>query len=303
MTVYVDIVWLTNFVLDLGMLLVVAKVRKTYISMWRIVLAAAIGASYVLLMFVPSLAFLYSFTLKCLFSIFMIMTAFKFNTWTGLMGTVITFYVVHATTAGTILAMHALFQSTHEVWSGVMFSQTGGALHAIGGSLTFIVASAGLGVLGLRTVLHGAQRRVTKMSYLAEVEVQLDEHDLQCIGLIDTGNHLYDPLTRIPVMVMEAELWSEVLPAEWLLKLRTNTVENMLQHLDTFPWMDRIRMIPYKGIQGQLQLMIAVKPDRVTIHQGALRMDTSRVLIGLSSAKLSSEGTYQAIIHPDLIPS
>lgn len=48
-----------------------------------------------------------------------------------------------------------------------------------------------------------------------KLKVQLAEEELELAGLIDSGNQLYDPLTKTPVMIMHISSLEHCLPA-WL---------------------------------------------------------------------------------------
>ncbi|WP_199619029.1 sigma-E processing peptidase SpoIIGA [Paenibacillus alkalitolerans] len=307
MVVYVDIVFLTNFVLDFGLLLATAHVRKIKPNLWRVGFASLIGASYVIMMFIPALSFFYTFVVKCLFSAAMIMTAFGYKTLGRFGGTLAAFYGVNFAAAGTILGIHYVTRSPNDIVNGIVFSQTGGAMHTLGISMWFVLFMAVLGILWFRFVHSGAKRRETKAQFLTEVEVTIDETTIRCQGLIDTGNHLYDPLTRTPVMVMEASLWGRFVPEEWLEAIRSGEADAIILRLDeegereTFPWRDRIRLVPYRGINGRSRFMLALKPDTVTIIRSGTRTEVDKVLIGLDGGQLSSEGAYQAIVHPALV--
>ncbi|MNJ51579.1 Sporulation factor SpoIIGA [compost metagenome] len=139
---------------------------------------------------------------------------------------------------------------------------------------------------------------------LAEVKVRIEDKTVLCTGLVDTGNQLKDPLTRWPVMVMEASLWDQVLPGDFLHKLAAEQADNLIMEWsdeELFPWRDRLRLVPYRGINKGSQFMIALKPDEVSITREGRMMTTKRVLIGLDGGRLSAELAYRAIIHPALI--
>ncbi len=320
MVVYVDIVFLTNFVLDFAMLLAAAKVRNAKPSLWRVGFASAIGASYVLLMFVPALAVFYTFVVKCLFSAVMIMTAFGYKSFSRFAGLLAAFYAVNAAAAGTIVGFHYMLQSSGEVWSGILFSQTGGYHYALGVSLWLVVGGGAVGAVLFRKVNAGAKRKEQKAEFIAEVEVRIGDEAYRCAGLIDTGNHLYDPLTRTPVMVLEASVWKDIIPETWLRAIRADEADRVVQFLsedpyaasdaaagaerpteDAFPWRERIRLVPYRGINGSARFMLAVKPDAVTIRQGEKATTSSKVFVGIEGGTLSADGAYQAIIHPALV--
>ncbi len=302
MIVYVDIVLLTNFILDAALLLTTASVRRIRPNVWRLAASSALGASYALFMFLPSMSVFYTFLVKCLFSVLMIMTAFGFKTVQRFAGTLLTFYGVNAAAAGTVMALHYLTQSSNEVWSGIVFSQTGSFHYTLGISLWFVVLAGGVGIAVYRAVHAGAKRKEVRETFLAEVDVEIDGESCRCTGLIDTGNHLYDPLTRTPVMVVEAAQWSDVLPESWMNRIKRSEVDQLVAGIgeDSFIWQDRLRLIPYRGVNRGTQFMLALKPDKVVIVRNETEIVNEKVLVGLDGGKLCADGSYQAIIHPTL---
>ncbi|HZG74475.1 MAG TPA: sigma-E processing peptidase SpoIIGA [Paenibacillus sp.] len=320
LVVYVDIVFLTNFVLDFAMLLAAAKARGIKPALWRVGAASAIGASYVLFMFVPALSVFYTFVVKCLFSAVMIMTAFGYKSFSRFLGALAAFYAVNAAAAGAIVGVHYMLQSSNEVWSGILFTQTGAYRYALGVSLWFVVVVGAAGALLFRRVNAGAKRKEKKAEFLVEVIVRLGDASYRCEGLIDTGNHLYDPLTRTPVMVMEASVWQGAFPEAWLQAIRSHEADRIVQLLDdaeergdaaagaepgaaeAFPWRERIRLVPYRGINGSTRFMLALKPDEVTIIQAGQASKVQKVFIGVEGGTLSADGAYRAIVHPAMVP-
>lgn len=107
-------------------------------------------------------------------------------------------------------------------------------------------------------------------TYLGKVEVCIDEVVISCTGLLDTGNQLTDPLSRMPVIVMEVSLWQDMLPASWKGRFKDEAPDNLILELDqeSFQWQDRLRLVPYRGINKGTAFMLAMKPDRVKVTMG-----------------------------------
>ncbi|MGG1553130.1 sigma-E processing peptidase SpoIIGA [Paenibacillus ferrarius] len=304
MVVYADLIFLLNFLIDAALLLVTAKTRKIAFSWWRIALSAALGACYVVMMFLPIPPLLFTFSVKCMWCIGMIMTAFGYGSLQNLLRNVGTFLVVNFVVAGGMFGIHYVMASSSDLMRGMVFTQSGAAVFQVQvGSVVFVLLLLAPLIWWFRTVFQSAKQREVVTSYLAEVTIHVGEFIATCKGLIDTGNQLYDPLTRTPVMVMEVAEWGEVLPGSWLQRIRSADVDQIINGLggDDFAWQDRLRLVPYRGVNRNTQFMLAIKPDKVVITHNQTQMEATKVLIGLDGGKLCSDGTYQAIIHPALI--
>jgi len=256
-------------------------------------------------MFAPGLSFLYTFILKFALSLLMLWTAFGFGSLQHYVRNLAAFYGVNFAAAGGVFGLYYLLQSSGELWEGLWFTRTGGLGFELQISMAFVLLAAAAALYVYRTTWSGRKRVERTKAHLAEVSVVIDGLERTCVGLVDTGNQLYDPLTRTPVMVMEAAIWQTELPPSWINRIRDAQVDQLLAGLDEddSPWRDRLRLVPYRGINRGTQFMLALKPDRVRIEQDGVSYVSVKVLIGLDGGKLVSDGTYQAIVHPSLLES
>lgn len=137
------------------------------------------------------------------------------------------FYIVNFAAAGGILGVHYLLQDSGEIWSGIWYSASGGLSFSIKIGAFFILVCFFVVLFWFKRVIAARQRQERIHSFLAEMEVRIGDTTIACTGLIDTGNQLTDPLSRLPVTVMEASLWERVLPhrigGSWLTSVRTTS--------------------------------------------------------------------------------
>ncbi|MGG1671891.1 sigma-E processing peptidase SpoIIGA [Paenibacillus sp. NRS-1783] len=302
MVVYIDFIFLVNLFIDAVLLMATAWMRKVRPVWWRLLASAVIGAMYVVMMFVPELSFLFTFLIKLALSVIMLLVAFGFGSMQKYLRTMGAFYMINFVAAGGILGMHYLLQSTGELFNGIWYTASGGMSFELKIAFWFILCAFG-GVMLFFRIVQSSKHRAERMSgFLGEVQVWIGQDHIECTGLLDTGNQLHDPLTRTPVMVMEAALWDAYLPSSWLHKLSEGNVDQLVMELgdESFKWQDRVRLVPYRGINNNHSFMLALKPDRVEVVMNGARYVHHRVLIGLDGGKLSAEGKYRAIIHPDV---
>ncbi|MDF2721898.1 MAG: spoIIGA [Paenibacillus sp.] len=303
MVVYADLIFLANLFIDAAILYVTARLRQTYPKLWRLCAASLLGACYVMMFWLPSLSFMFTFAVKCLFSMAMVWICFGFGGLQNYLRSLAAFYLVSFAVAGGMFGIHYLMQSPGEVMNGIVVTSSGGLTYRLQIGFLFIVFLFAPLVWLIKSVMDGVKRRRQVTQYLAKVRVKIDDHETECTGLIDTGNQLYDPLTRTPVMVIEAAQWKEVLPDSWLNRIKQHEVDQLIAGIgtETFVWQDRLRLIPYRGVNRGTQFMLAVKPDQVVIHHNDADIVNVKVLVGLDGGKLCADGSYQAIIHPALV--
>lgn len=303
MVVYVDLIFLLNLLIDAAVLQATAWSRRLSPPWWRLWLAAALGASYVVMMFFPEWSALYTFVIKCMFSLIMTAVAFGLRSLQFFLGNVAVFYLVNFAAAGCMFGLHYVMQSSSEVMNGMLFTQSGGTAFQVEVSTVFIVLAIVPSIYFYRKVWSAMRQRDTITQYKAEVEVRIEEEIVRCTGLIDTGNQLYDPLTRTPVIVMQISCWKSYFNEHWVSLIERSDTDAIMKGLDDeeVPWRYRLRFVPYQGIQKGTNFMLALKPDEVVITQGERTFRAEKVLVGLKGGHLSTEGAYQAILHPGLL--
>lgn len=305
MVVYIDLIFAANLLIDAVLLWLTGWMNKVKVRWWRLWLSALVGALYVVMMFVPELSFMYTFLIKFGLSVIMIGVAFGFTSLQGFLRSIGAFYIINFAAAGGILGVHYLLQSSGDIWNGILYTAAGGYAYRLKIGFWFVLFILLL-VLGCYKAVHSSRARREKLeAYIGTVQVEIEGVTVTCSGLLDTGNRLYDPLTKTPVMVMEASLWEEYLPESWKGRLSQEGADQLLLETDgqSFIWQDRLRLVPYRGVNRGASFMLALKPDHVAVTLGETTTGHRKVLIGLDGGTLSGDGAYRAIIHPDLAQS
>ena len=300
MIVYIDLLFLANFIVDAALLTVTAWLLKTDMRWLRIVASAGLGALYVVFTLLPELSFLYTLGIKLLFSLAMVAIAFGFGTLQRFLRLVGGFYAVNFAAAGGVFAASYFLLSQNELLDGILYARFGGVSTAL--LIPVLPASVWL----FYRIVQSSRKKQNLQAHIAEVQIEIGNFVHTCRGLIDTGNQLYDPLTRTPVMIMEAARWENELPHGWMSMIRSPEVDRMVAAMgneEDSEWQDRLRLVPYRGLNRNTQFLLAVKPDKVTVQYNGTVLETTKVLVGLDGGKLSADGAYHAILHPKLLES
>ncbi|GAB2702813.1 sigma-E processing peptidase SpoIIGA [Paenibacillus thermoaerophilus] len=310
MVIYADLVFLLNFGLDAATLAATARTRRLRVNWWRIAVSAGIGASYVMFLLIPSLSeavrsLLFTAATKTMISLIMVWISFGFGGWRSYLQNVASFYLVNFAAAGAVYGSYFLLQPYQELMRELLEAGVMRGGWPIG--LGFVIVSASGGIWLYRRAVRQAKQRAELAAQLLEVSVAIAGTEVVCTGLVDTGNRLYDPLTRTPVMVLQADRLGDLLPRGWLERLSSDDADKLVASLpDSSPeaafLQDRLRLVPYRGINRSTRFMLALKPDSVklTRSDGAVH-PVSRALVGLDGGKLSPDGSYHAILHPGML--
>ncbi len=305
MVVYLDLIVLTSICFDTSIIMMTAKIRHLRITRRRTCLAAVVGALYTGVMFEPRFQLLYTASAKLLFALLIVYIAFGFGSLQQYFRNLGVFYMVHFAAAGAIFAAHFLLLSSGETMSKLLLSSEGSVGFAIESGLWLALPIFAASLWFLRSVFASKRRTDMEQQQLAQLTVQIGDWSTVCRGFVDTGNQLYDPLSRAPVLVMELDSWRDRLPRSVQRRIAERQPDRIFSELEDepepFAWEERLRLIPYRGVGGGAAFMLAIKPDLVTVTTDHASHTVKKALIAIDAGPLSSSGAYQAIIHPMLI--
>jgi stage II sporulation protein GA (sporulation sigma-E factor processing peptidase) len=297
--VYADLVFLLNGCIDFLLLWLTSAIRKQRTTRFRLALAATVGGLYATLHLWSYFSFIYSLPVKLLISMLMIWICFGFVHPYAYLRSLGVFYLVCFVTGGAMVALHYVLTGNHEVGGGVLFTQTE---KGWGSPVSWLFLLVGFPLVWLyaRISFGSLQERQEIHQFLVPVRIEIDGQKMECTGLVDTGNQLRDPISRAPVMMVELEQIKGLIPEPMIEMVSSEDWEQKWSLLPP-EWMVKIRVIPYRAAGTEGKLLIAFKPDKVEIWKENEWNILGNVLIGIDVGRISSDGTYQAIIHPSCL--
>ena len=183
---YPDVFWLTNFVMDMLVLLLVRYFRKSRSSLRRILLASAVGATGAVLLFLSLDSYLlYQFLVHFMLNPIMVFLSFPLS---GIKRFIKDFLLVYL----MMLLLGGILS-----WG----METLGQWKYFG---LWAVGACGICAL-LIHFLEG--RRLQQQNY--EVLILTEQGKFRVKGFLDTGNLLRDPIVNQPVHIIQEEILKE----------------------------------------------------------------------------------------------
>lgn len=288
--VYADILFITNLLLDYGILWATARFGHLSTTNLRLILGATLGAVYGVLMIYPQMAFLYVMSVKAIFSLLIIAVAFPRLTIKKYLQATAYFYVISFAMAGAVLGGSSFLSNNS------FFFQT---LDVKSTTLFFALAMAM--IFGRWGLIH-LKRHWQKSQYRIPVEIFIEKKSLIIEALIDTGNELRDPLSRKPVIIVEYQAIKKILPVDfqqYFERFGGEDVTKVMEHCGNFDWVTKIRMVPFNSIGKHHGMLLGYKPELIVIL-GQKKVVTKDVIICLYHKPLSTSGGYRAVLNPEV---
>ncbi len=253
---YVDVLFLVNFMMDYILLLIVRRMLKCSATYGRVCVGALLGAALTCLIVILPVPYVVKFLFSYLFiNTLMLVTGLKIRKIKTLVKAVILLYI------GTFLLGGILGYVRQYVRTG-----------------SFLFAMAILGyyaILGIWNFISHI-RRVEDT--ICQVELYYAGNVYEMRGLIDTGNHLCDPISGQPVSVLDGEKGTEILG-------------------DSIP--EGLRYIPYHSIGKENGMMAIFQIERMCVHRQE-ECWLEKPLLAISEEQISKTNEYQMILNPSL---
>ncbi|MRX70799.1 sigma-E processing peptidase SpoIIGA [Bacillus lacus] len=300
MAIYLDVIWLLNFTFDGMLLLLTALILKRSFKWHRLMLGALIGSSIVVLLFTPAAPLVSHPAGKLLFSLLMVITAFSFKRFSFFIQNLLTFYFSTFIVGGGIIGLHFFLKTEFSVFSGIVNTYSTG----YGDPVSWMFVAAAFPALWYFSRRRVEEFETKKIQYdqIAEVSIRIEDSFLQIRGLIDSGNQLSDPLTKVPVMILGVQYVRDQLPQQLVSNIMSgDAAVSFLNDSSEWPWLDRLRIIPYRGVGQSHQFLLGVKPDLVKITTAEGVFEVKKAIVGLNAEPLSSDGDFQCILHPKML--
>ncbi len=276
MTVYLDSLFLLNFIIDYLLLLVTAKAAGESHRRVRLMAGAGIGASLSALVFLPGFQWLLHPACKVAGGALMVVAAYGGSPHLLRMG--LLFFAFSCALGGGVLLIGLLTGRGLTFQNGILATSMDLKLVLLSAAICYLV----LTLLFRRTGRHTGRE-------LEPTVVEIEGKRILLTTLHDTGNTLTDPATGRPVLVAEGERMRDLLPRQIWSSLRDPAAA--MEQCAGEDFGHRLRLIPYRAVGIDCGFMLAVRADRVSVG----RREYGGLLVALSPTPVSDGGGYGAL--------
>ena len=294
MTIYLDVVFIENMCMNYIILFATAIITKIKVKHWKILISSVIGSIYAVILTLQLLEIYSNFFLKIILSITMVYIALEPKNIKNLLKQLIIFYLTSFTFGGVAFAL-LYFVRPQDILmkNGVYIGSYPIKIALLGGVVGFVI---------ITTAFKLIKNRMTKKDMFCEIQINFNEKAVNVKALVDSGHFLKEPITGLPVIVIESKELQDILPETILENVEDILQGNKTEVLSKEEYIIyKFRLIPFTSLGKQNGLLLGFKPDNVIIKTDENERKLNNLVIGIYTKNLTKDNLYNALISLDII--
>ena len=285
MTLYVDIIFLENLIMNSIIILATGIILKNTQRIWKNLVSSGIGAIYAILIYTSNFKIYSNIILKVILSVVIVYIAFKPANIRSFLKHIIIFYLTSFTFGGVAFALLYFVRP-----QDILF-QNGALIGTY--PIKMILAGGILGFIIITFAFKNIKGKLTRKDMMCTVIIG----NTRITAIVDTGNLLKDPITKMPVLIVEREMLKGIFP-EIILENATDIVNG--KEIELGEYSSKLRVIPYKSIGKENGLLLGIKAKNIRIVYQDIEK-AHDVIIGIYTGTLSKNNKYSAIVGLELL--
>ncbi len=294
MTIYIDVVFIENIIMNYIIILATALITKNKINHIRFLLSSAIGAIYTVVAYITKFKIYSNIIFKFFLSIIIVYTAYNPQGIKKMWKKLLFFYLTSFLFGGVAFALIYVIKPQDILMKNGLFL----GMYP----LKTIAISAIIAYLIIIGAFKLIKNKMQKKNLYCKLRVCLNKKIVETIAMIDTGNLLKEPISNIPVVIIERSILYDVLPKEIL-----NNLEKILGgEFDKIPediqneYRSKLKVIPFSSLGKDHGMLLGIKPQYIELikeDDGEIEKEyKENIIIGIYNKSLTRRGEYKALV-------
>lgn len=297
MTIYLDVVLIENLCMNYIILFATGYILKIEIKHIRLIISALLGGIYSVAAYLQILEIYSNILLKIILSIVMVYIAYNSKNIKQIIKQLLFFYLITFVFGGCAFALLYFIKPEQILMrNGVYIGTYPLKIVILGGIVGFTLT-----VIAFKY----AKMKINKKNMFCELEIYFENKKINTIALIDTGNMLKDPITSMPVIVVEKSILKNVLPdiiIDNLNKIIGGDVPKEVYEDKNLNYITKFRVIPFSSIGKENGLLLGFKSNKIKIStQEEGQKVIENVIIGIYDHSLSKKNNYFALVGFEIL--
>ena len=282
MTIYVDQMFLENFIMNYIILYATSKFSGTDSKWYRLTIGSAIGAIYVIASYVFGFYNIQPISVKILLSLVIIMSSFNIKNIKELLKILVFFFGITLFIGGASFGL-AFFMN-------VSIINEGGILYVEEFPILMLAIGIIVTIIIIKWLCIFLKRKVNSEDLLYNIEIRLFEKTISTTVFLDTGHNVKERFTGYPVIILEKNILKELIPEEIMKKIEENSFEFEEN------WKRRLRIIPISTVSSKEEVLIGFRVDECIVHINGENKYIKKLIIVGCDRKLDKQDNYFALM-------
>lgn len=293
MTIYLDLIFAENVLMNYIILFatqIIVK-SKTKHPQIRILLSSIIGSAYAIIVYLKILTIYSNIFAKIILSVVMVYIAFSPQNIKQMLKQLLIFYLTSFIFGGCTFALIYFIKPENvKINNGVFVGTYPIKVALIAGLIAFIITQIAFKI---------NKSKLSSKNQFAEIEIFYKTNQIKVKALIDSGNLVKDPISNMPVIILEKEQMQNLINAKLL-----DYIEQILggdEITQTDEDLTKIRVVPFMSIGKENGMLVGIRADKVQIKYEEEISQRKNVIVCLYSKKLTKDDKYNALIGLNLL--
>ena len=289
MTIYLDIIFIENILMNYIILfatLVILKAKNKWQQI-RLLVSGVIGSVYAIIVYLDILA-------KAILSIVMVYVAFNPQNIKQLFKQLLIFYLISFIFGGCTFALIYFIKPENvQMRNGVFVGMYPIKVAIIGGVIGFIITQIAFKI---------NKNKLNTKNTIFDIQIYYEDKTINIKALLDSGNMLKDPVSEIPVIIIEKEIMYKIIPKNIL-----DYIEKIMkgdeaeENYDIQNYISKIRMVPFMSIGKENGMLVGIRLDKIKIQTEDIDVERKDVIAGIYDKKITKDNKYNALIGLNLL--
>lgn len=245
MIIYLDLLLVLNFIIDLLLLIAVSIVLRRNASINRLLIASFVGSFSIITLFLD-INDIELFLFKLLVSILMVLISFGFHNLRYIFRNMFFLYTISIILGGFLYYLNIVFSYKQ---NDLVFIFKGYSINMI----VLILISPIIIFVYIKQSLHLKNH----YSNYYKVDIYLNNKIIKCNAFLDTGNRLKDPYTNKPIILVNKGVINDSL-ATILIPYNTINEVGLLKCIN-------VSKIDIKGIGVKKDVLVGIMNNKIRI--------------------------------------
>ena len=260
----------------------------------RIILSSLIGSVYAVIVYLNILSIYSNLFAKIILSIVMVYVAFNPKNAKVLLKQILIFYLVSFIFGGCTFALIYFIKPENvRMKNGVFVGVYPLKVGLIAGAIAFVTTQIAFKI---------NKSKLNNKNTFFNIQLYYKNQSITVKALLDSGNMLKDPISQAPVIIVERESLSKIIP-EKVLDYIGNIIggDETENKQDIQEYLSKIRMVPFMSLGKENGMLVGIRLDKIKIETEDIDIQKENVIAGIYEKKFTKDNKYNALIGLNLL--